>query len=116
MAAPWNTTPQTVLGKFGLATIQRGTDLTEIPRAVSFCAVALNHPGDPLVIGDTLHDELFVRNPLVMAQPHARSYAGMPIRSREGLPLGTLSVVDTIPRTFTPAELRYTNSPNTSAK
>ncbi len=85
---------------------RRGTDLTEIPRAVSFCAVALNHPGDPLVIGDTLHDERFVRNPLVMAQPHARSYAGMPIRSREGLPLGTLSVVDTRPRTFTPAELR----------
>ncbi|MEO8267787.1 MAG: EAL domain-containing protein [Ilumatobacteraceae bacterium] len=84
---------------------RHGTDLTETPLAVSFGAAALNHPGEPFIVSDTLHDGRFARNPLVLAQPHARSYAGMPICSREGFALGTLSVIDTVPRTFTSPEL-----------
>ena len=38
------------------------------------------------------------RGPLVVGEPHVRFYAGVPLVSEEGLPLGTLAVADTLPR------------------
>jgi diguanylate cyclase (GGDEF)-like protein/PAS domain S-box-containing protein len=82
-----------------------GTYLTEIPRAATFSSIADADPDEPLIIGEMSGDERFALSPFVTGAPHVRSYADMPIRSREGLPLGTLSVVDTRARTFTPREL-----------
>ncbi len=77
-----------------------GVDVTETSRDVSFCSHAIEHPDEPFVISDTETDDRFSANPLVTGSPNIRAYAGIPIRSREGLALGTLCVLDTTPRTF----------------
>ena len=82
-----------------------GTDLTEVPRVELCSTILAAHPDEPLVIGDTTQHEHCALTPSVMGVPHARAYAAMPIRSREGLTLGTLSVVDTTSRSFSSREL-----------
>ncbi len=77
----------------------------EMPRALAFCshAIALD---DMLVVHDTLHDERFAAHPHVMDAPHVRFYAGQPLHSVDGLPLGTLCIIDTVPHDFGAAERR----------
>jgi ribonuclease BN (tRNA processing enzyme) len=74
-----------------------GIDGTETAREAAFCAHAILEP-EPLVVTDTFEDARFAENPLVIGGPRIRFYAGCPIRSPRGLPLGTLCVVDWQPR------------------
>ncbi|MCU1359743.1 MAG: diguanylate cyclase/phosphodiesterase with sensor(s), partial [Ilumatobacteraceae bacterium] len=83
-----------------------GVDITETPRDISICNQAIAHPRTPFVVNDLLLDDRFENNPLVVGGPAIRSYAGIPIRSREGLPIGTLCVLDTVPRTFTDEQVQ----------
>ncbi|MEW6370084.1 MAG: PAS domain S-box protein [Pseudomonadota bacterium] len=76
-----------------------GLPLAETPRTQSFCAHALLQ-SDPMVVPDASVDERFRDNPFVTGPAQVRFYAGVPIRSLEGLPLGTLCAVDTRPRTL----------------
>lgn len=75
-----------------------GLQAPETSRAVSFCAHAILHPGEPLVIPDTLGDERFAGNPYVHTEPHVRFYAGAAVLGLNGLPLGALFVIDPRPR------------------
>jgi GAF domain-containing protein len=77
-----------------------GLELREIPRDDSFCAHAICQD-EPYVTPDMLADDRFSRNPLVTRKPHLRFYAGIPLRSPEGLALGTLCVIDRKPRELT---------------
>lgn len=72
----------------------------------SFCAHAiLQNSEEPLVIADTHKDWRFAGNPLVVGAPHIRFYAGTPLRTHDGLNLGSLCIIDTQPRTdFTPRQ------------
>jgi diguanylate cyclase (GGDEF)-like protein/PAS domain S-box-containing protein len=74
-----------------------GVDVCETPRSMAFCShtVALD---DMLVVPDTHLDERFASNPGVCGAPYVRFYAGQPVRSLDGQPLGTLCIVDTRPR------------------
>ena len=74
-----------------------GIDSPGTPRSMAFCshAVALD---DLLVVPDASLDERFAANPLVTGSPHIRFYAGQPVRSLDGQPLGTLCIIDTRPR------------------
>ena len=65
-----------------------GLSLTETPREHSFCSHALLTPDEPLVVPDATLDPRFADNPLVTGDAHLRFYAGMPLRSPEGQPLG----------------------------
>ena len=74
-----------------------GLDVTETPRDQSFCAHAMRRD-ELMEVRDARHSETFADNPLVTGPPHIRYYAGHPLISAEGAPLGALCVIDTEPR------------------
>ena len=73
-----------------------GWDYPEIPRQDSFCQYAILQP-DVLVISDATADNRFRNGPIVT---HAgiRFYAGAPLLTKEGYAIGTLCVMDRLPR------------------
>ncbi len=71
-----------------------GIEQRETPRDIAFCAHALGR-SDVLEVEDATKDPRFAENPLVTGAPGIRYYAGQPLVSVEGAPLGTLCVVDT---------------------
>ena len=76
-----------------------GVNMCETSREVSFCAHALIGP-DMLVVPDAQADARFAQNPHVTAEPYIRFYAGVPLVTPDGYTLGTLCVIDRVPRTL----------------
>lgn len=74
-----------------------GFEICETDRKYAFCAHAILLDGI-LEIEDTLKDDRFFDNPFVTGLPKIRFYAGVPIILGNGLPLGTLCVIDFVPR------------------
>lgn len=74
-----------------------GLDVNETSRDVSFCAHALLDV-NTMIVNDTLRDKRFENNPLVTCAPNIRFYAGVPLTTPEGHPIGTLCVIDYKPR------------------
>jgi diguanylate cyclase (GGDEF)-like protein/PAS domain S-box-containing protein len=81
-----------------------GLGFAQTPRNIAFCAHALL-ARQPLIIRDTLEDPRFAHSPLVAGPPFARFFGGVPLRSLEGHALGTLCVIDTVPRDLDEEEL-----------
>ena len=81
-----------------------GLPVAETHRDVSFCAHALTRQ-EPFVIHDTIEDPRFSDNPFVTAAPAIRFYAGVPLRVDGGAAIGTLCVLDCVPRTLTVEQL-----------
>lgn len=77
----------------------QGLTTSETCRDLSFCAHAVAQ-NKMLIIEDTLDDQRFADNPLVTGPPHIRFYAGQPLQLSEGLPVGTLCLIDRRPRAF----------------
>jgi anti-sigma regulatory factor (Ser/Thr protein kinase) len=80
---------------------RKGVAFTETSRAVSFCSHAIEQHG-LFIVQDARDDERFRDSPLVTGGPFVRFYAGAPLLTREGHALGTLCVIDRVPRTLTP--------------
>ena len=78
-----------------------GVDAEQTPRDIAFCAHAIAGR-DLLVVPDATADARFADNPFVTGNAHVRFYAGMPLVSAEGHALGTLCVMDRVPRQLTP--------------
>jgi two-component system, cell cycle sensor histidine kinase and response regulator CckA len=74
-----------------------GLDVQQLPRDIGFCTVCIAK-GDALVIPDTLADERYASNPVVTNEPHVRFYAGVPLIAPGGEAIGTVCVVDRVPR------------------
>ncbi|QFT76606.1 sensor histidine kinase [Erythrobacter sp. THAF29] len=76
---------------------KEGIDTSETPRSWSFCAHAMLG-SEAMIVLDAREHPTFATNPLVTGEPFIRFYAGMPLISPEGAPLGSLCVIDTKPR------------------
>ena len=81
-----------------------GLDATETPRDISFCGHAILGNGT-FVVPDASTDERFQDNPLVIAAPHIRFYAGCPLTVGNGGKVGTLCVIDWKPREFSAEDM-----------
>lgn len=78
-----------------------GLKVSQTPRDQAFCAHAIAQPDQLLVIPDSHADPRFASNPLVTGPPFIRFYAGHPLSSPSGHPLGTLCLIDRQPRELT---------------
>lgn len=83
-----------------------GLDASETSRDVAFCAHAILNPEEVFVVDDTHNDHRFALNPLVTGGPKVRYYAGAPLVSSDGQALGTLCVIDRVPRQLGQRELQ----------
>ncbi len=81
-----------------------GTQVTEALLDSGFCPLVVQ-TGESLIVPDTLADAKFATNPVVVSQPHVRFYAGMPLVTSEGYLLGTLCVLDFVPRGLSPEQV-----------
>lgn len=74
-----------------------GLDDPRTPREESFCSYAMHEP-TVMVVPDATLDPRFEAHPMVTGAANIRFYAGHPLVSPEGAPLGSLCVIDTAPR------------------
>jgi PAS domain S-box-containing protein len=77
-----------------------GLDLRETPRHIAFCARTIGSP-ELFEVPDAADDPEFATNPLVTGPPHLRFYAGAPLTVESGHALGSLAVLDRVPRRLT---------------
>ncbi|WP_137863857.1 MULTISPECIES: ATP-binding protein [unclassified Sphingomonas] len=82
-----------------------GVDLLGMDRDMSFCESALLQD-DLMLVPDASKDPRFAETPLVAGDSHIRFYAGAQLRTAEGLPIGTLCVLDAQPRSLTELQRR----------
>ncbi len=82
---------------------EQGLGVRELPRGGGVCEAALGHP-EPLLIADLARDD--GADPLLASHPHLRFHAAAVLRTEDGVPLGTLSVLDVSPRTLTATQRR----------
>lgn len=83
---------------------RRGLDATQTHRDHAFCAHAITRPAHVMTVPDALQDARFASNPLVLGDPNIRFYAGAPVLTPEGDALGTVCVIDTVPRDLDPGQ------------
>jgi two-component sensor histidine kinase/PAS domain-containing protein len=77
-----------------------GVEVSETPRSMAFCNYALACD-DVFEVPDAQLDPRFQNNPLVLADPFIRFYAGAPLKTSSGNAIGTLCVIDRVPRVLT---------------
>jgi PAS domain S-box-containing protein len=96
-----------VMGDDQLFLGKSGIDAASAAREHSFCAQAMHHAGT-MIVPDARADRRFADNPMVNSAPHIRFYAGQPLVSPEGAPLGAFCVIDSDPRLTLSPEQRET--------
>ena len=82
-----------------------GVSTAETPRDISFCSHTILET-DVTVIEDATRDVRFRDNPFVTGQPHIVFYAGAPVFSADGFPLGSFCVIDRFSRQMTKQQIR----------
>ena len=87
-----------------------GLEIKQSSRNDSFCAHAINDKDNILIIPDSRKDDRFHDNPWVLNEPKIIFYAGIPLISSNGYPLGTLCVIDSQPRELNDKQLKALKS------
>ncbi len=80
-----------------------GITISEIPRSISFGSYTILQ-SQILIIPDTLQDERFATNPFVTSNHYFRFYAGVPLINSSGFILGSLCIIDFLPRNLSVKE------------
>jgi GAF domain-containing protein len=83
-----------------------GLDVSETARRIAFCAHTILQP-DLFIVEDASQDSRFDDNPLVTSDPKIRFYAGMPLITPQGQPIGTLCILDRIPRKLSSEQRQF---------
>lgn len=81
-----------------------GMDVYQTGRDQSFCAYAILSD-EVMVVPDVALDGRFTYYPSVTGPPYIKSYAGAPLKAPDGQNLGTICVIDTLPREFSADQL-----------
>ncbi|MDT0675189.1 GAF domain-containing protein [Autumnicola musiva] len=85
---------------------KKGIEAEETDRNDAFCRYSFDKPHEVLVVEDSLKDERFSSNPLVLGNPNIRFYAGAPLLTPKGNVLGNLCILDKQPRKITNSQQR----------
>ncbi len=78
-----------------------GIQVDEMARDISFCTYTIEGDEPLMEIPDTLQDDRFKNNPVVVNSPNIRFYAGVPITTKDGFKIGSLCILDYVPRKLT---------------
>lgn len=84
---------------------KHGLEVQETPRTQAFCGYTILS-NQPLVVADALADERFQDNPLVTCERGMRFYAGIPLTTASGYRMGSICVIDYVPRSLTDWQLK----------
>ncbi|MBT8221956.1 MAG: GAF domain-containing protein, partial [Eudoraea sp.] len=87
-----------------------GLEARETPKEYAFCAHAINDQDEMLIVEDSREDVRFNDNPLVTGEPRVIFYAGVPLVGKDGLPLGTLCVIDNKPKELSRGQINTLNA------
>lgn len=86
-----------------------GLQTCETGRGISFCGHAILED-DILVVPNVALDERFFDNPLVTDDPHIQFYAGAQLKMPDGNSIGTLCLIDRVPRQLDAIDLAVLGS------
>jgi GAF domain-containing protein len=81
-----------------------GFEVSETRRDEAFCDHAIRSPDALMEVVDAHADARFADNPLVVGGPQIRYYAGVPLVTPGGAPIGTVCVLDREPRALNPQQ------------
>ena len=75
----------------------------QTPRDIAFCSYCILQ-NDLFIVPNALEEERFIHNPLVTSGPQIRFYGGLPLITDEGFAIGSLCVLDYMPRNLAAAQ------------
>ena len=81
-----------------------GIETRSTPRDIAFCSHTILER-DPLIVPNAQRDVRFADNPLVTNAPHVRFYAGVPLLTPDDYAIGTVCVIDRVPRLFSATQV-----------
>ncbi len=86
-----------------------GIDMVEMPREIGFSGACLDKE-DVFVVDDALLNERFATSPLVIGEHYVRFYAGVPLKTAQGHIIGTVCVLDSVPKKITQQQIESLRS------